>query len=35
MLLNIKIINYYENAFHEIKLFFLTSNPVEVDLFKK
>ena len=35
MLLNIKIINYYENFFHETKLFFLNFNPVGVDLFKK
>ena len=35
MLFNIKIVNYYENFFHETKLFFLNSNPVGVDLFKK
>ena len=35
MLLNIKIINYYKNFAHETKLFFLNSNPVGVDLFKK
>ena len=35
MLLNIKIINYYENFFYETKLFFLNFNSVGVDLFKK
>ena len=35
MLFNIKIVNYYENFFHETKLVFLNSNPVGVDLFKK
>ena len=29
------MINYYENFVHETKLFFLNSNPVGVDLFKK
>ena len=28
MLLNIKIINYYENFFYETKLFFFNSNSV-------
>ena len=35
MLLNMKIINCYENFFHETKLFFLNSNSVGVHLFKK
>ena len=35
MLLNIKILNYYEKFFRETKFFFLNSNPVGADLFKK
>ena len=35
MSLNIKIVNYYENFFHEKKnFFFLNSSSVGVDLFK-